>query len=52
MFLSAYSSLRALLTPTSVFVVGDAPKDCSAALYVIFLDLCFTASSATFLLLI
>ena len=39
MFLRAY-------TPTSVFIVGDAPKDCSAALYVRFLDLCFTISSA------
>ena len=39
MFLRAY-------TPTSVFIVGDAPKDCSAALYVRNLDLCFTISSA------
>ena len=48
MFLRAYSFSRALLTPTSVFIVivGDAPNDCSAALYVRFLDLCFTISSA------
>ena len=31
MFLRVYSSLRALLTPTSVFLVGDAPKDCTCS---------------------
>ena len=28
MVLRAYSFLRALFTPTSVFIVGDAPKEC------------------------
>ena len=50
MFLRACSFLRARLTPTSVLIVGDAPKDCSAALYVVFLGLCFTISSAAFLI--
>ena len=34
MFLRAYISLKALLSPTSVFLVGDIPKDCNALICV------------------
>ena len=38
-----------ILTPTSVSILGDAPKACYARLYVRFLAMCFTINSAAFL---
>ena len=45
-------SIQSLLVLIDMATFGDATKDCSAALYVRFLDLCFTISSAAILFLI